>query len=245
MNIKTKLKGLAALALMGGALLHAGEEGFGVDLNLRTSYNFTTNDNLNNAGLGFGLNFRNTFNWGTLNAEVGYYYNPGRGYRAALLPSYPGQPAADPANSADSRQNHLDQINLRLSYENEINSDWTWRAGLIAGNAKFRHQYIADLADGPDTTATVEETYNGTPTKSQMSVSPFVGLGYRINKDSAFEFNLVSQAYTAIDFKHTPFSPIVSGDPSKPGSHLVYAGDHLAETKRNTLRLELGYTFRF
>ncbi len=243
MNITTRLKGLGAMALLSVASLHAQDAGFGVDLKLRTSYASETKDKLNNSAFGLGLNLHNTFSWGTLNAEIGYFYNAGRQYRADLLSPGAGAPAADPTISVDSRKNSLEQLNLRLSYEREFVKDWSWQAGFTIGNSKFRQEYIADVADPGFTT--YEDTYNGTPTKSKISVSPFAGVSYRINPDSSFELNLISVSYTAIDFQHHPGSAIVGGSTTRPGDHLLYQGDSYAESKRNTLRLELGYAFRF
>jgi hypothetical protein len=134
-------------------------------------------------------------------------------------------------------------VNARFSYENAIDKTWSWQAGLQVGQAKFRHEYIGDI--GNTNWSAYEDTYNGTPTKSVFTVSPFAGVSYRINQDSAFELNLLSLAYTAIDFHHAPGSAIVAGNPNVAGSHLVYAGDHLDEQKRNALHIEIGYTFRF
>ena len=81
--------------------------------------------------------------------------------------------------------------------------------------------------------------------KSVFSVSPFVGVTYQITQDSAFELNLISLAYTSINFRHTPGAAVVAGSLAVPGSAVVYAGDHLEEQKRNSFHLEVGYTFRF
>jgi len=234
---------LAAIVVLGSSCLLAQEKGLGFDFKLRVANGFSTNDRLNASAFGLGLNTRYGFDWGTLNAELGYYYKPGRQFRAGYDAPAAGAPPADPDFSVDSRKNSLNQVNARLSYEMAIDKTWSWQAGLQIGNAKFRHEYIGDVGDTG--WATYEDTYNGTPTKSVLTVSPFLGVSYQINPDSAFELNVMSLSYTAIDFHHAPGSAIVSGNPTIPGSHLVYAGDRLTETKRNTLHIEIGYTFRF
>ncbi|WP_257306975.1 hypothetical protein [Geothrix campi] len=241
---------LTALLILGSSFLLAQEKGIGFDLKLRAASGLSTNDHLNASAFGFGLNVRYGFEWGTLNGELGYFYKPGRQYRAALEAPAAGMPAAvdswpDPiaGGSVDSRKNSLTQLNARFSYERAISNAWSWQAGLQLGQSKFRHEYIGDVADLR--WATYEDTYNGTPTKSVFTVNPFAGVTYQINQDSAFELNLISISYTAINFHHAPGSAIVSGDPTVPGSHLVYAGDHLEEIKRNSLHIEIGYTFRF
>ena len=234
---------VAAAVILGSSFLLAQEKGLGFDFKLRVANGLSTNDHLNAMAFGFGLNTHYGFDWGTLNGELGYYYKPGRQYLASYDAPATGMPAADPNFSVDSRKNSLNQVNARFSYEKAIDKTWSWQAGLQVGQAKFRHEYIGDIGD--TNWATYEDTYNGTPTKSVFTVSPFAGVSYRINQDSAFELNLLSLSYTAIDFHHAPGSAIVSGNPAVPGSHLVYAGDHLEEHKRNALQIEIGYTFRF
>jgi hypothetical protein len=247
---------LTALLILGSSFLLAQEKGIGYDLKLRAASGLSTNDHLNSSAFGLGLNVRYGFEWGTLNGELGYFYKPGRQYRAGYDPAYNDTADAvfNPAISVDSRKNSLSQVNARFSYEMAINKTWSWQAGVQVGKAKFRTEYIGDLGDTWTNPAppyntidwySYEDTYNGTPTKSVFTVSPFVGLTYQINQDSAFELNLMSFSYTAINFRHTPGAPIVAGDPTVPGSHLVYAGDRLDEKKRNSLHLEIGYTFRF
>jgi len=239
---------IAAIVVLGSSLMHAQEKGLGFDFKLRVANGLSTNDHLNASALGLGLNTRFGFDWGTLNAELGYYYKPGRQYLATIEAPAAGMPAAvagwpspNAGGSVDSRKNSLNQVNARFSYEMAIDKTWSWQAGLQIGNAKFRHEYIGDVGDLR--WATYEDTYNGTPTKSVLTFSPFVGVSYQINPDSAFELNLMSLSYTAIDFHHAPGSAPVSGDPFSPVGG--YVGDHLTETKRNTLHIEIGYTFRF
>lgn len=234
---------IAALIVFGSSLLLAQEKGLGVDFKLRVANGIDNQDHLQASAFGIGLNLHNRADWGTLNAELGYFYKPGRQFLAGFDPAAAGMPEADPAFSADSRRNSLNQVNMRFSYEGQIDKTWSWQIGAQVGQSKFRHEYIGDVGDTG--WGTYEDTYNGTPTKSVFTVSPFVGVVYQINQDSAFELNLISLAYTSINFRHTPGAPIVSGNPGVPGSHLVYAGDRLDDQKRSTIHLEIGYTFRF
>jgi hypothetical protein len=238
-----KMGRVATLVVFASSLLLAQEKGIGFDFKLRAANGIDNEDHLQSSAFGLGLNLHYRADWGTLNGELGYFYKPGRQFRAGYDPSAAGQPAADAAFSVDSRKNSLNQVNARFSYEKAIDKIWSWQAGLQVGQSKFRHEYIGDVGD--TNWATYEDTYNGTPTKSVFTVSPFVGVTYQINPDSAFELNLISLAYTSINFRHTPGAAIVSGSPAVAGSHLVYAGDRLDEQKRNSFHLEIGYTFRF
>lgn len=233
-----KMGRIAALVVFGSSFLLAQEKGIGFDLKLRVANGLDNEDQLQPSAFGFGLNTHYKADWGTLNAELGYYYKPGRQYKETVDLAAGG---ADLANSVDSRRNSLNQLNVRLSYEQPIDKTWSWQAGLQLGNAKFRQEYLGDVTDG----STYEDFYNGTPSKSVFTVSPFVGVTYKVNEDSAFELNLMSLSYTSINFRHTPGAAIVSGDPTVAGSHLVYAGDHLDEQKRMSFHIEVGYTFRF
>jgi hypothetical protein len=236
-----------ALVTLGSSLLLAQEKGIGADFKLRAGYGLSTNDNLNSTLLGLGLNLRYGFDWGTLNAELGYSYKPGSQFLVGFDAPAAGKSAADPANSVDSRKNSLDQVNARFSYERAIDKSWSWQAGLQVGKSRFRHEYVGEVAgvDLVDPTLKYRDTYNGTPTKSVLTVSPFVGVSYQINGDSAFELNLLSLSYTAINFRHTPGAALAPGSPTGAGAHLVYVGDHLDEQKRNAIHVEIGYTFRF
>lgn len=242
-----KMGRVAALVVFGSSFLLAQEKGLGFDFKLRAANGIDNEDNLQSSAFGLGLNLHYRADWGTLNGELGYYYKPGRQFLAPLDPTATGRPAVDPASSVDSRKNSLNQVNARFSYERAISNTWSWQAGVQVGNSKFRHEYIGDVGnfDAATTPPNYEDTYNGTPTKSVFTVSPFVGVTYQINPDSAFELNLISLAYTSINFRHTPGAAIVSGNPNVAGSHLVYAGDRLDEQKRNSFHLEIGYTFRF
>ncbi len=190
-------------------------------------------DNLSRKTLGFGLNLNFTTKVGVFGAELGYTYKPGDMFLVDLTKAAtaPGAPAPDPNFSADSRKNNLDGLMLRLSYARAFSEGWSFQAGLQVGNARFRHEYIADIGDTD--WATYEDTYNSVVTKSKLSVSPYVGVQMQLGKDSAIEANLVLQRYTSIHYNH------VAGT-AKP-----YAQDRLSETSRSVPHVEFGYAFRF
>lgn len=232
---------LAALVVLGSSFLLAQDQGLGFEFKLRASSSATTQDNLNASAYGLGLNMRYAFGESALNAELGYFYKAGRQFRAPYDAPAAGMPAANAAASVDSRKNSLNEVNVRLSYEKVLDKSWSAQFGLQIGQAKFRHEYIGDVADAGG--ATYEDTYNGTPTKAALSLSPFVGFTYHINQDSAFEFNLVAQSYNAIYFRHTPGAAQIN-TPSA-GASGIYVGDRFDENKRTSLHYEIGYVFRF
>jgi len=229
---------IAALVVLGSSFLLAQDNGVGFELKLRAASALTAQDNLNTSAFGMGLNMRYAFGESALNAELGYFYKPGRQFLAPYLAPAAGKGTVVPAYSVDSRKNSLNEVNVRLSYEKVLEKNWSAQFGVKIGQAKFRQEYIADISDG-----VYEDNYNGTPTKSALSLSPYVGFIYRLNQDSAFEFNIVSQSYTAINFCHTPGAALTNT--TSAGVNGVYAGDRLAENQRTSLHYEIGYVFRF
>ncbi|MBI1753745.1 MAG: hypothetical protein HY014_11035 [Acidobacteria bacterium] len=210
---------------------------------LRAGYSPAKQDNLNASLLGLGVS--GDYALGSslaLRGELAYFYTPGRTYRADLQAPASGQTAPDPLRSADVRKNKLEGLVLRFSAIRALSSGWSIQGGLQAGNSRFTQEYVGNTINS---SRSYQDTYNGVPTKSALSLSPFAGLQYDVDRDGALELNLVGLSYKAIDFRHTPGALLVSGDPAKPGSHLVYAGDHLEEQSRMRLAIEFSYRFRF
>jgi|GEM_PF-2920207 len=221
----------------------AAESPFQLGLALRTGYSLTTSDNIHPFLMGAGISGDYALNKTlSLRGELAYFYRKGQSYRAELLPAAAGQPQADPENSGDMRKNKLEGLVLRLSGLYALDSACSLQGGLQIGNSRFTHEYIGQTAD---TDWTYTDTYNGVPVKSAFSVSPFVGVQFDVDRDSAVEVNLIGLSYTAINFQHTPGSTLLTPNPDRPGTHLVYQGDRLDEKKRMSMGVELSYRFRF
>lgn len=241
---------LLAVLVIGASVASAEEPGFGAQFKMRAGLSPKAEDHLANYQLGFGLNFSYVSGVGTFGAELGYQYKAGQQWLESFGAPAAGQAAVDPTQSADSRKNSLDGLALRLSYGNGTSVDGlSWQAGLQVANNRFQHTYVGNVSDAGNTYPGGGnyglQTYFGTPTKSQVSVNPFVGLTYRVSPATSFELNVISVRYTAINFTHTPGSALIGGDITRPGSSLVYAGDALQETKRNQIQVEFGYAFHF
>jgi hypothetical protein len=212
-------------------------------LALRSGYTFNPQDNLNGYLLGLGFTVEHPLSDTlTLQGELGYYYKPGRQYNAAFLPAAAGRPQADPARSADLRKNQVEGLVLRLGAAWALTQEWSFQAGLQMGNSRFSQQVIGQTLD---THQTYSDTYNATPVKSAPSVSPFVGVGYTLDPNNVVELDVLALGYKAIDFRHTPGSPLLAGSTSTPGSTLIYQGDHLDERTRFAPTVEISYRFRF
>jgi len=238
------LSRIAVLALAAGTLAQAqdADKGLSAEFKLRTGYALGSNDDhLANRTVGFGLNFGYGLSFGRLSAEVGFQYKPGDQYLLAMssIPSATGAPRPDPAYSVDSRKNTLSGVTLRLGIERGIADSWGWKAGLQLGGARFRQEYLGDVGDTG--WSKYEDTYNGTPTKSDLGLAPFAGISYRFNQASSLEVNLINITYKRINYVHV--AGAVLGTSSAPGNSTLL--DYLETRTKNGLHVEVGYVFRF
>lgn len=237
-----RLGHLVALLVLGSTVASAQTtQGFDAQLKLRTGLEIGNNkDGLKARTLGFGLDFGYDPGFGRFGAEIGFQYKPGDQYRSdvSTFPVVAGQNAPDPYFSGDIRRNSLEGVAVRLSFEKGIPStQWSWRVGVQLGGARFRHEYLGDIADTGY--ATYEDTYNGALTKSDIAPSPFAGVSYRFDDASAVEINLIGISYKAINYVH------VAGQGVDAKGHSITALDYVTEQKRMRPHIEVGYSFRF
>ena len=87
------------------------------------------------------------------------------------------------------------------------------------------------IGDIRNTANASKGTWTISPEKTGVSASPFVGLGYDLGQSGGVEVNLILDSYKQVtldpNFSTTPVTPSL-------GSRTV-----------NTLKIEVGYTFRF
>jgi hypothetical protein len=238
--------GLAACLVGSAGLVQAQETGFVKDFKLRGGYALSSKDHLRPWSQGFGLNL----GWaagsiGKFGLELGYTYKTGDTYFTQADGSMvtasptttdhtPGGVAmltdpfwADMSKSAEDKRNEFSGFTLRLSYQNKINENWEYQAGLQLGG-KFKHQYVGDVRSGASWGSRVvngvteygyygagwggdwsgpsanswRDLYNGTPVEGGVNVTPYLGVSYNFDKDSSLEMNVVFLRYTAIEYKH-------------------------------------------
>lgn len=240
MKATLKLATFAALLAFGGLTAQAQEAtGFDTQFKMRVGTALASpKDELNPRMFGFGVEVGYTTSFGRFGLEAGYQYIPGSQYLTDLSRMETATGATiDPDYSVESKKNRVEGLMGRLSYEYGFaGTDWALRVGAQVGGARFRHEYIGDIGDTG--WATYEDTYNGTPTKSAVAVSPFAGVRYSVNEFSAIEVNLIGIAYKSIDYRH------VAG--TVPGSWEGNTGsDYLVEKNRMAPHLEFAYVFRF
>jgi len=148
MREKRFLLSALGLVLGLGALcpVQAQEAGFYKDLKIRLGYTPKAEDHLHQSSISYGLNLGYAAPFGKLAVELGYNYKAGDPY---LQPVSEAPPAAlSPVNqplSGDSRRNGVEGFALRLSFQQAINEDWEWQAGLMLGGTQFKHEYVGDV----------------------------------------------------------------------------------------------------
>jgi len=253
--------GLTAMVLLAGAgVASAQDSRFNVDFKLRAAQELGKgNDNLDKRMIGLGLNFGYQLPYGTLNAEIGFQYKSGKQFQTDLSQMALGPdlaPASSttagiyiPMNAAistDSRKNTMDGITLRLSYSVPLPVDkLSVQAGIQLGGTKFRQEFFGDigdtyiqhrtppLADRTFNWYTYEDSYVGVNYKNELgsSLSPFVGISYRLDESSSLEMNVLVQRFKSINYVH------VAG--------AANALDYTVLANRTAPHLEIGYTFRF
>ncbi|HJV48691.1 MAG TPA: hypothetical protein VJ549_05400 [Geothrix sp.] len=204
------------------------------------------------AGRVFGMGFEVGYSHplGRFSAELGYLYKPGDEYRYDTWSTAAGK-TVDPRYSADARKNSLDGTTLRLGYERDPKAEWTWGAGLQFNFTRFKHQVMGTVSDGYSSqndpydprpagavAATYLDTYNGTPTKSALGVSPYAGIHYRIDESSGLEANVLLLNYTSANYVH-----VAGTVADTTGGHT--AADSLDTRSRFVPHIEIAYVFRF
>jgi len=246
-----------AATVLGG--LQAQETGFYKDIKVRVGYGLQAEDNLHNSALGAGLNLGYATESAKWALELGYYYKGGDQYFDGPNGTLPaGLTPIDPVAFGDSRRNSLDGFNARLSYQHKFAEEWDWQAGVMLGGTKFKHEYVGQAqsmgwnAGATDPNSWLD-TWNGTPTKGGMAISPYAGVTWNMGPVSSIEFNVMLLSYTAIDYVHYvgtgqyALSTVTGADPTvgRISDNNAFPGDALVSKKRVVPHVEVGYVFHF
>ena len=240
----------SALLLAAGVPVHAEDQGLVADLKVRTAWG-APKDHLAGGSLGFGLNLSMETSLGKVGAELGYYYKTGDDYYLAPQGQVPaGLQLADPNNSGDARRNQLDGFALRFSLQRKLSEDWDWQVGAMVGGTRFRHEYHGQIqsvnwvSDGSGGTDTWADTFSDVKVEGGPSVSPYVGVSWKMTNRSSLEFNLMALNYTAVEYvHHSGSSP--SYDANRISVHNNFPGDSFTKSSRFVPHLEFGYVFHF
>jgi len=255
-------RGLLMAAAVAGSV-QAQESGFSRDLKVRLGYAPSTQDNLSNSLVGFGLAFGFQTSAGKLGVELGYASKGGDEFQkpvsgavpAGLSPIDPGD-AHTTAKVGDSRRNSLEGFSVRLSLSRSLDADWRWQAGLMVGGTRFTHEYVGDVSSadwngGND--HSWRDFYHGTPSEGSWNVSPYAGFTYKVSDRSSLEFNALLLTYKSLDYIHKPGTgvydfPTATPSASTPGRFgriNAFPQDSLERKTRLMPHLEISYVFHF
>jgi len=247
---------LASLTLGG---LQAQETGFYKDIKVRLGYGLATKDDLAAASTGFGLNLGYATPTGRWALELGYYHKGGDNYMVGPAGTLPqGLTALDPDRFGDSRRNSLDGMSVRLSYQQALSGSWDWQAGIMLGGTRFKHEYVGQAqslgwAEGAEDPGSWLDTWNGTPVKGGLSVSPYAGVTWKMGEVSSIEFNVMLLSYTALEYTHHigsgeyALSTVPDTDPlaGRISPNNAFPSDTLASNRRMVPHFEVAYVFHF
>ncbi len=205
-------------------------------------------DHLARRILGFGLGVGYTFGWGRLGLDAGFLYKAGDQYYWDLsrMPSVPGAniPPIGIPFSVDSRKSDLQGLTSRISYEKSMGS-FGLQLGVQLAGLTFRQEYVGNIRDKQpigNVKLTYHDGYYGSSRVHAMTLSPFVGVNYRISNFSMFELTLIQLKYKSVDYIHVWGQNKVTDSVFIGG---ITTLDHTVEANRSKLHLEFGYTFRF
>jgi len=239
-----------ALMLVALGMPAFAQEQSGIDLQFRarTGYGMDSKDNLTHRTIGMGLELGYTTSIGRFAAELGFQYKPGDQY----VHDWSSAPKLDgielrPELSGDNRQTSLQGLTFRATYEYNLGNASIIRGGVQVGGAKFRQDVRANVGyRNPSVygTANITDAYAGNFTQSELAPSPFIGFGYRIGRNSAFEVNLLGLSYKAIDYVHVAGTgTTANGGTNNPGFNNSL--DYFEENSRMIPHIEIAYVFRF
>lgn len=244
-NPLQQLGRLAAVIALGSTLATAAETGFDTQLRLRFGYALqnATEDQLTRRTLGFGLELGYTTTAGRFGVELGYQYKPGDQFKFDNINGSVAAPGAvvvlNPAESGDVRRNSLQGLTVRASYEYPLTEDWSLRGGVQFGGGKFRHEYLGQVA-GTRNGVAFKDGYQATPTVNPGNghlFSPFVGVAWKLSKESTVEFQVIGLDYRSARYVHVAGTATGNGDRTAQG--------YLVTKDRRLAHLEVGYAFRF
>lgn len=244
-NPLQQLGRFAAIVALGSSLAMAAETGFDTQLKLRFGYALQDKkeEPLTRRNIGFGIDLGYTTTFGRFGLELGYQYKPGDQYQydvvGGTLLATDATVVLNPATSSDLRRNSMQGLTVRASYEYALNDAWALRGGIQVGGAKFKHEFVGQVA-GTRNGVAYTDAYQGTPSHSTStgdSLSPFLGVSYRLSDASSIELQVISLKYDAVRYVHVAGTATGAADRTDVGGLLI--------NSRRSTHLEVGYAFRF
>lgn len=248
MRIALRSLPLALAMILAAPTLVAQGTGLDAALKFRTGLAIGDNDDhLTQRTLGIGVETGYKMgDLGRVSLELGWFYKPGDQYLVDLSKTQvvAGRNPINLANSVDSRKTDIQGFVVRLAYGKSF-GDLGLHGGLQVGKLKFRQEFVGNTRDNTPTSSalTYADSYWGERYASPMSVSPYVGVTYKLNSFSEVELNVLALRYKAVDYVHIAGqNPKVSGGPAVGINNPL---DTTVENSRMKPHVEFGYTIRF
>ena len=171
--------------------------------------------------------------------ELGYVYQPGTGgIQPVPLAVKTALPVTGTFNAPSTNFQKLSAqgIVVRGFYRTEFSGLWSWQSGLSVGTMKSRMDATGDIRDSTSAAGAQAGGWAISPEKSNLSVSPFVGLAYSLGDMGYVEFNLV-----ALNYKQVTLTPTYVAGATGTNRVIPVQGDKSV----THLNLEIGIAFKF
>ena len=231
------------LAVIAGT--SAGATDLDYSMKLRGIAGTASKDGVRN-GLGLGFNVGMLLSKDSrIDVELGYRYLTGDGRNVAFAANPLGSTlanqdlplSAQPGASTNFQKTNVQGFTLRGTYgQHFLLENLSWRAGLSVNFLKSRMDSISDFrAASPAQQAAGSWAIN--PEERGTTVSPVLGLGYTFSESGAVELNLVLDTYKQVTV-NPAFNPAAT-----PLNTRVTPS--IGSKNVSTLKIEVGYTFRF
>lgn len=208
-RIGSALVSLAAV-LLAGTGLKAEDTGLSTAFKVRALVGSTASDRgLANevlghnlaTGAGFGLELGYGLGKGKITGELGYTFISGDARQGNPSDMATSGTNVTVSSWVDSRKNKMEGLHLRVGYEAPLSDNLSWRAGLQFGGNKYSHQVLGNI-NGTSGAGKFADAYTYVGSKSSMTPSPYGGLTYAFDRESALEFGVSLLQYSSINYQH-------------------------------------------
>ncbi len=166
-----------------------------------------------------------------LNTELGYRYYAGDGGRQPVPANTLG---ATDANSVNFQKLLVQGFYGRFTFGMPIMENLSVHAGVEIDVLKSRMDAIGDFRTSAPSTQAGSWTFN--PEQKGTTASPLAGIAYQFNTAGALELNLLMATYKQVTVTPTE-------DPAGVGTKRILPV--IGSKNVSTLKIELGYSFRF
>lgn len=179
-----------------------------------------------------------------LNTELGYRYYAGDGGRQPIPANTLGcvpdnvpnpNPALVITGSTNFQKLTVQGFYGRFTFGMPIMENLSWHAGVEIDVLKSRMDAIGDFRTNPAPSSQAG-AWSFNPEQKGTTASPLAGIAYQFNTAGALELNLFMATYKQVTLTPTQ-------DPAGAGTKRILPV--IGSKNVSTLKIELGYSFRF